>query len=222
MLKLLLVDDHAIFRSGLRALLESEPDMSVVGEAGDGYAALRIAAEVEPDVVVLDLSVPGGLAGPRIAEELLVARPKLKICVLTMHDEQSYLREMFQIGAWAFVLKRSRPEIFIGAVRAAARGEHFVDPAIVGGVIDAFVGRTPVAPDSRRLSQLSKREQDVCRLVALGYTSGEAGKLLSLSPRTVESHRHNIMARLELRSRADLVRFALDNGLIGTDGPSRS
>ncbi len=186
----------------------------MVGEAGDGVSALRLAEKVEFDVAVLDLSLPGGLSGPRVAEELLSARSSLAICVLTMHDEQHYLKEMFQIGARAFVLKRSRPEILIGAIRAVERGEQFVDPALVGGFIDAFVGRAPTSA-AHRVEVLTEREREVCRLVALGHTNHEAGELLSISSRTVETHRRNLMARLDLRSRAELVRFALDNGLIG-------
>ena len=215
MLRVLLVDDHAIFRSGLRALLEAESDLEVVGEAGDGLGALREAAKVKPEIVVLDLSLPGGMSGPRVAEELLDVSPALRICVLTMHDEQHYLKEMFQIGARAFVLKRSRPEILVGAIRAVYRGEQFVDPALVGGFIDAFVGRQPATATAHRVDVLSEREREICRLVALGYTNGEAGGLLRISSRTVETHRRNIMARLDLRNRAELVRFAMDNGLLG-------
>ena len=210
----MLVDDHAIFRSGLRALLEAESDLSVVQEASDGLSAVRAAKEHSLDVVVLDLSMPGVLSGPRTAEELLKCTPHVGICVLTMHDEQHYVKEMFRIGARAFVLKRSPPEALVAAIRAVHRGEQYVDPALVGSVIDVFVGRAPSGDSSTRLDALTARERDVCRLVALGHTNAEIGRLLSISIRTVETHRRNAMARLDLRTRAELVRFALDNGLV--------
>lgn len=216
MYNLMLVDDHALFRAGIRALLNAESDMCVVAEAADGHAAIRLADHDPLDTVVLDLSMPGGLSGPRTAEELLALKPLLKIVVLTMHDEPHYLKELFAIGAHAFVLKHSRPEVLVSAVRAAHRGQRYVDPALMGGFIDAYVGGPQSDEPVRRAGQLSEREREVCRFIALGHTNREVGELLHISARTVESHRRNIMARLDLKSRAQLVRFALDNGVISS------
>ena len=213
MIRILVADDHAMFRSGLKALLEAEPDLMIVGEAATGPAALRELEALDLDLMVLDLSMPGGMSGPRVAEEALKLRPGLAIVVLTMHEEDYYLRETFEIGARAFVLKRSEPTHLLAAIRAVHRGEQYVDPALVGAVMDRFVGRLTPSADSR-LDMLTSREQEVCRLVALGHTNNEVGAKLFISARTVETHRRNVMNRLGLRNRAELVRFAIENGLV--------
>lgn len=213
MTRILLVDDHAIFRSGMRALLDGTPDLEVVAEASDGVAALAMLERHEVDVMLLDLSMPGAMSGPRTAEEALESHPHLTVVVLSMHDDDYYLREMLEIGARAYVLKRSPPEVLTSAIRAAAGGQQFVDPALVGGLINAYMGR-PKGEGEARLDLLTDREREVCRLVALGYTNQEVGRHLHISPRTVETHRRNVMHRLDLRNRAELVRFAIDNALI--------
>lgn len=213
MTRILLVDDHAIFRSGMRALLDGTTGLDVVAEASNGLQALQMLGQHEVDVILLDLSMPGALSGPRTAEEALQAHPHLAIVVLSMHDDDYYLREMLEIGARAYVLKRSPPEVLTSAIRAAAAGQQFVDPSLVGGLIDAYMGR-PKDDGEGRLDLLTEREREVCRLVALGYTNQEVGRQLHISSRTVETHRHNIMHRLDLRNRAELVRFAIDNALI--------
>ena len=213
-IRILTVDDHAIFRSGLRALLRAEAGLEVAGEASDGATALEILRKEQFDVLLLDLSLPGGLSGPRVAEESMTLAPGMAVVVLTMHDEEYYLREMFQIGVRAFVLKRSPPAVLLAAIRAARRGEQFVDPALMSGFVDAYMGRKKQAVRDARADLLTEREREVCQLVALGHTNNEVAEKLYISPRTVETHRRNIMARLELRNRAELVRFAMDNGIV--------
>jgi len=214
-IKVFITDDHAVLRSGLRALLESERDLTIVGEASSGLDALRALEEVPMDVLLLDISMPG-LPGPRTAEELLRRRPALAIVVLTMHEDEYYLREMLRIGVRGYVLKKSSGTELVHAIRAAYRGESYIDPALADLVISPYVGK-PSTKEPGRLGLLTPREQEVCRLLAYGYTNAEVAEKLFISDRTVETHRTNIMGKLSLNGRAELVRFAIDNGLLKID-----
>ena len=212
-IKIVITDDHAVFRSGLRALLEKEPDFEVVGETGSGMDTIELAKELHFDLLLLDISMPG-LSGPRLAEEILKQKPKLAIVVLTMHDDEHYLRELFRIGARGYVLKKSTGTELVQAIRSAYAGNVYVDPALSDVLVSSYVGRQPAKEESGRLGLLTSREKEICRLLALGYTNSEVGDKLFISVRTVETHRSNIMAKLELESRAELVRFAINNGLL--------
>ena len=212
-IRLMIADDHAVFRGGLRALLEAEPDLSVVAEAGDGFEAVKLAIAEDIDVLLLDITMPG-LTGPRVAESVLAEKPHLAIVVLTMHEDEYYLQELFKIGVRGFVLKKSTGDELIQAVRAAYRGEQYVDPSLGGRALSAVLGAPQRPPKQSRADLLTAREREVCTLLAYGYTNHEIGEQLSISERTVEGHRANIMSKLELGSRAELVRFAIDNGLL--------
>ncbi len=212
-IRILIADDHAVFRSGLKALLEKESDLEVVAEAGDGLAAIDALDRYEFDVMLLDLSMPK-LPGARVAEIALKKNPRLAIVVLTMHEDEYYLQELFKIGARAFVLKKSTGTELIQAIRVAHRGEQFIDPALAGRVISTYVGRTPSKKVEGRLDLLTPREQEVCTLLAFGHTNAEIAERLFISERTVETHRTNLLSKLDLKSRAELVRFAIDHGLI--------
>ncbi|MGD0089169.1 MAG: response regulator transcription factor [Planctomycetota bacterium] len=212
-IRVLLADDHAVFRSGLRALLEKEKDIQVVAETGTGADTIRAVAENSVDVLILDISMPG-LPGPRVAEAVLQKKPKLAIVVLTMHDDEYYLQEMFRIGARAFVLKKATATDVVQAIRAVYRGEQYVDSSLTGHVISSYVGRPSKEHTLGRLEILTAREQEVCALLAYGYTNGEIAQRLFISERTVETHRTNIMGKLNLNSRVELVRFAIENGLL--------
>ena len=211
-IRLIIADDHAIFRSGLRALLEQQSDFEVVDETGNGFDTIRAVQDQSIDVLLLDLSMPG-LPGARVAESVLAEKPHLAIVILTMHEDEYYLRELFKMGVRAFVLKKSTGTELIRAIRAAHRGEQYVDPSLGGKLISAIC-----APDPQRgvgrLEVLTPREQEVCTLLAYGHTNGEIADKLCISERTVESHRTNINAKLGLKSRAELVRFAIENGLL--------
>ncbi len=213
-IRIMLADDHAVFRSGLRALLEKEKDFRVVNESGSGVDTLRLLDDAAADVLLLDISMPG-LPGPRVAEEALRKRPSLAIVILTMHEDEYYLQEMLRIGVRGYVLKKSTGTELVHAIRAAYRGDCYIDPALANLVISPYVGK-PASNDPNRLGVLTQREQEVCRLLALGHTNAEVGKQLFISDRTVETHRNNIMGKLGLKSRAELVRFAIDNGLLKT------
>jgi DNA-binding NarL/FixJ family response regulator len=212
-IRILIADDHAVFRSGLRALLEKEEDFQIVGETGTGIDTIRAVESTALDVLILDINMPG-LPGPRVAEAVLEKKPKLAIVILTMHEDEYYVQELFRIGARAFVLKKATATDLVQAIRAVYRGEQYIDPSLTARVISSYVGRPAKEAKPGRLEILTPREQEVCSLLAYGYTNAEIGQRLFISERTVETHRTNIMAKLNLKSRVELVRFAIDNGLL--------
>ena len=214
-IRVLIADDHAVFRSGIRALLEKEPGIEVVGETGSGTETVRAVDEVKLDVLLLDISMPG-LKGPKVAEQVLSKRPSLVIVILTMHEDEYYLQELLRIGVRGYVLKKSTGTELVQAIRAVYRGDSYIDPGLAQLVISPYVGKEASATASR-VDVLTPREQEVCRLLAYGHTNVEAAEQLFISDRTVESHRTNIMSKLGIKTRAELVRFAIDNKLLCMD-----
>jgi two-component system response regulator NreC len=212
-IRILIADDHAVFRSGLKALLEKEADIEVVGETGNGFETIRAAIEMEVDVLLLDISMPG-LPGAKVAEAVLKDKPNMAIVILTMHEDEYYLQELFRLGVRAYVLKKSTGTDVVQAIRAARKGEQYVDPALAGLLISSYVGRQPKKQKTERLDLMTARELEVLTLLAYGHTNAEIADKLCISERTVESHRTNIMNKLEIKSRAELVRFAIDNGML--------
>ncbi|MBI5095247.1 MAG: response regulator transcription factor [Candidatus Hydrogenedentes bacterium] len=211
-IKIAIADDHAVFRSGLRALLEKEADFDVIGEAGSGEETLKMLESRDSDILILDINMPG-LSGSKLAERVLKKYPRLAIVILTMHEDEHYLQELFRTGVRGYVLKKSTGTDLLQALRAAYRGEKYIDPALVDLVVSPYVGK-PVSKDSGRLGLLTDREKEVCRLLACGYSHSRVADKLCISPRTVESHRSNIMTKLGLENRADLIHFAMSNGLL--------
>jgi len=212
-IRVFIADDHAVFRSGLRVLLEKEPDIEVVGETGNGFDTIRAVAETDLDLLLLDVAMPG-LPGSKVAEAVLKNKPNLAIVVLTMHEDEYYLQEFFRLGVRAYVLKKSTGTDVVQAIRAARKGEQYIDPALAGLVISTYVGRQQKKPKTERLDLMTPRELEVTTLLAYGHTNAEIAEKLCISERTVESHRTNIMAKLEFKSRAELVRFAIENGML--------
>jgi DNA-binding NarL/FixJ family response regulator len=208
-IRVLVVDDHAVVRSGLRRLLDAESDIETVGEAPNADRAVFEAIDSEPDVVLLDLIMPekGGIEG---MPAVLQAVPEAKVLVLSMQDDPRYVRAAFEAGASGYVLKEAADTEVVAAVRAVAAGERYVHPALGARLIAAET------EERRRAEQdpLSEREREVLRLLALGHTNQEIAKQLYISVRTSETHRAHIMQKLSLSSRAELVRYALENGLI--------
>jgi two-component system, NarL family, response regulator NreC len=202
-------DDHAVVRSGLRSLLEHEDDIEVVAEAGDVPSALRYVGAHRPKVLVLDLHMPGEPSLPAIPK-FKEASPDTRIVVLTMQDDPAFAREALQAGATGYVLKEAANDELAQAIRMAVEGRTYLHPEL-----GAKLAAEPPAPAGPP-DDLTEREVEVLRLIALGYTNAEIGKQLYLSVRTVESHRAHIQQKVRLTSRAELVRYALDNGLIET------
>jgi two-component system response regulator NreC len=204
-IRIVLADDHAVVRSALRLLLEAEPDFEVAAEAGDSETATRYVLGHKPDVLVLDLNMPGesGLSAiPRLRSQ----SPDTQIVVLTMQGETAFAREAMQAGARAYVLKDAAESELVQAVRLAARGETYLQPELGA--------RLASEPDTRPTDELSERELEVLRLIALGYTNNEIAEQLYLSVRTVESHRAHIQQKLRRTTRSELVRYALERGLL--------
>ena len=208
-IRVVLVDDHAILRSGLRRVLDAEPDIEVVGEAESADRAVFEALANKPDIVVMDLVMPGksGIEG---MPAVLQAVPDVKLLVLSMQDDPRYVREAFEAGAAGYVLKEAADTEVVGALRAVAAGERYVHPTLGARLVAAE------AEERKRADAdpLSEREREVLRLLALGHTNQEIAKMLYISVRTAETHRAHIMQKLRLSSRAELVRYALENGLI--------
>ncbi len=221
-IRLLLADDHAVLRSGLRLLLNAEPDMEVVGEAGDGTEALERSLELHPDVVLMDITMEGmsGLAATRAIRDRL---PGTKVLVLTMHDDEEYLRQMMEAGATGYVVKRAADTELAVAIRAVHRGEVFVYPSLTKVLLGDLV-RKPGDERSQQDSYelLSAREKEVLRLVALGHTNKQIASELYLSVKTIETYRGRMMRKLGLKSRAGLVRYALGRGLLEDGTPENA
>ena len=206
-IRIVLADDHAVVRRGLELLLDAEKDFEVVASVGDVEAALRTTRGYKPDVVVLDLNMPGGSSLEAIPQ-ILEASPGTQITVLTMQNEPAFARQALSAGARAYVLKEAADDELVTAVRRAAAGETYLNPQL-GARMAAEPPQPPGPPDD-----LSEREVEVLRMIALGHTNAEIAEQLYLSIRTVESHRAHIQQKLRRSSRADLVRYALDHGLV--------
>ncbi|MBA3512988.1 MAG: response regulator transcription factor [Pyrinomonadaceae bacterium] len=209
-LRIFLADDHAVVREGLKSLVNAQPDMEVVGEAGDGRATWQRAKQLQPDVVVMDISMPE-LNGVQATERLKGECPEVRVLALTVHEDTSYLRQLLQAGASGYVLKRGAAEELIHAIRTVAAGGVYLDPSLAGRVVSRYIGSQAPNGASQR-GDLSERETDVLRLIALGYSNKEIAAQLGISVRTVETYKTRLMVKLDLSSRADIVRYALHQG----------
>ena len=209
MIRVLIVDDHSVVRAGVRLLLEHEEDMEPVGEAADARQALEMARRLTPDVVVMDVVMPG-TTGVDAAAEIRHELPDVRILMLSMQDDPSYVRQAFANGATGYVLKEAADAELVTAVRRVASGEQYVHPSMGA----KLVGDS--GPAKRDDDPLSDREREVLSLLALGYTNQEIADRLVVSVRTVEAHRAHILTKLRLSTRAELVRYAIDTGLLDT------
>lgn len=211
--RILLVDDHAVLRAGLKALLEAEPDLEVVGEASTGEEAVEEAESLAPDVVLMDLSMPGG-GGLEATRRIAGLEPEIRVLVLTVHAEEEYLLPVLEAGGSGYVTKTSADEDLIGAIRTVARGETFLYPSAATLLLKGYK-RT--GGESDPLEELSEREREVLAYTAEGYTSAEIGEKLFISPKTVDTYRSRVMRKLGFTHRPELVRFALETGLLKAD-----
>jgi len=211
-IRLLIVDDHQLVRSGLRRLLEAEEDFEVEDEAGTAYDAVRLARLHKPDVILLDVVMPGG-SGLDAIPDILEAAPNAHVLALSMQDDPSYVRHAFAVGAKGYVLKEAADDELLAAIREVAKGGNYVDHQL-GSRLAAHDASAAAAKEA---DPLSDREREVLKLLALGYTNQEISKQLYISVRTAETHRARIMQKLRLTTRAELVRVAIERGLLAED-----
>ena len=208
-----IADDHAVVRDGLRALVEAQPGLKVIGEAANGHEAWRQACDLMPNVVLLDVSMPG-TGGTEAAQRIATDCPSVRVLALTMHEERGYVARLLRAGAAGYVLKRSAAAELVRAIRAVAAGERYVDPSLAGALLgDQSTGRSERLTTRRAgIGDLTTREAEVLRLVARGHSNKEISTALEISVKTVETHKANGMAKLGLTNRAALVRFAMEEG----------
>jgi two-component system response regulator NreC len=215
-IRILIADDHAVVRTGLRALLDRAPDMQTVGEATDGEEALHLASELHPDVVLLDISMPGP-GGIEATKQLKKALPDIRVLILTVHKDEKLLQEAIKAGASGYVTKNALEPELINAVHAVWRGDLYVHPTMTRALLQGLTQPAAEIPATEpAIEELTPREIEVLCLIAQGYTNREAADELSISVRTVETHRANIMGKLNLRGRVELVRYAMEHGLLDT------
>jgi len=209
-LRILLIDDHVVVREGLKALINAQHDMEVVGEAGNGRAALTLAETLRPEIAIIDVSMPG-LSGAQVTEGLKRADPALKVLALTVHEDKGYLRLMLEAGASGYALKRAAADELIHAIRVVSSGGVYLDPFLAGKVVGRLV-RNPSTLEALQVEPLSDRESDVALRLARGYSVKEIAAQLDIGVKTVETYKARSFEKLGLRSRADLVRYAMQRG----------
>ncbi len=212
-IRVLMVDDHPVVLAGLKALVGANPDFTIVGEARDGRTALRMAIQLVPDVVVLDISLPE-MNGIELAAALRTERPECRVLVLTVHEERAYLRQVIELGVGGYLLKRSAADELPRAIHAVAAGGMYLDPAIAGKVVGRLAPGT-AQPHTGQGADLSERETDVLRLIAGGHSNKAISARLNISVKTVETYKARAMEKLGFHSRVDVVRYAAEQGWLG-------
>ncbi len=216
-IRIVLVDDHDIVRSGLKMLLQAQADIEIVGEAESGEQATEICQQVQPDVVIMDITLPG-MSGLEATRQLKQHHPNIAILALTIHEGEQYFFEMLNAGASGYVPKRAAPTDLVAAIRAVSAGEVYLHPTVAKALVNDYLKRVQAGYDSTSYDGLSQREQEVLKLIAEGLMNREIAEKLNISVRTVERHRENIMSKLNLHTRAELVRYAADKGLLDLTG----
>ncbi len=215
-IRLILIEDHAMVRAGFRMLFEAQPDMVIVGEAESGAEGMALLETVQSDVIVLDVSMPE-LGGAEVAQLLKEQYPHVRILAVTIHDSQAYLLQMLDAGVDGYLPKRAAAEELVNAVRTVHAGERYLHPSLVGALMNGYLTRPEEQPKSR---ELTPRQREVLTLVADGLTSQMVGEKLGLSARTVDRHIENMLRRLKMHSRVELVRYAIREGLIDAEDQS--
>ena len=211
MIKVLIADDHAIVRTGLRAVLKSEPTLELVGEATGGFEAIELVDKTHPDILILDLSMPD-LDGIAVTKQIKPLYPDLRILILTVHEDEALLREAIKAGTSGYILKRAAEAELIAAIRIIMRGDLYVEPSMVRALLSDSL--KPAIEQREVVEPLTPREKEVLQLIVQGYTNRQIGEELNISMRTVEGHRSNLVEKLGLHSRVELVRYARQHGLI--------
>jgi DNA-binding NarL/FixJ family response regulator len=211
-IRVLLADDHTLLRSGIKALLEDEPDIAIVGEAEDGREAVRLAHTLRPNLVLMDIAMPL-LNGLEATRQIKREHPEIKVLVLTMYDHEEYFRQVLEAGASGYIIKRAAANELVAAIRAVYEGESVLSPAITRYLLEDYLsGET--RKDEHDPNALSPREREVLQLIAEGNTSREIAEILNLSTKTVQSHRTNLMRKLDLHDRGDLIKYAIQKKII--------
>ena len=211
-IRLFLVDDHAVVRLGLRMLFESEPDLEIVGEADRVSEALALIPQTNPDVILMDIGLPDQ-SGITATREIKRMRPEIAVVALTIHEDEEYFFKMLEAGASGYVPKRAAPEELLTAIRSAASGEVYLYPSLAKLLVKDYLGQQQSKPTAA-MNELTAREQEVLAMLAEGASNTEIGDKLTISPKTVSRHRENIMEKLNLHSRSDLVKYAIRKGII--------
>ncbi|WP_099361045.1 response regulator [Fredinandcohnia onubensis] len=214
MVKLLIVDDHAVVRSGLMMLLNGKNNIEVIGEASEGDEAIKKAKELNPDVVLMDLSMPHGKDGLTATQELHELMPDIAILILTMHDDEEYLFRAIQSGASGYILKNAPHEDLLGAIESVSTGNAYLTPSATKVLMSGYLDRVKKGDNADTFALLSEREKEVLEWIAKGYSNKEIGERLVISVKTVESHKSNLMEKLGLKSRPELVKYAMKKGLL--------
>jgi two-component system, NarL family, response regulator NreC len=210
--RILLADDHTILRDGIRALLDDEPDMVVVGEAEDGRTAVRLACQLKPDVVIMDIAMPL-LNGLEATRQIKHDCPQVKVLILTMHENEEYIRQVLASGAMGYILKDAAARELLDAIHTVQRGEAVLSPAITRLVIENYLRWGDLQKDNPS-NGLSPREREVLQLIAEGYSNKQIAEILCISIKTVQAHRMRLMSKLDLHDRADLIKYAIQRKII--------
>ncbi|MGZ4135210.1 MAG: response regulator [Tumebacillaceae bacterium] len=213
-IRLLIADDHAIVRSGLSMLINAQPDMEVIGTAADGGEAFQKALELQPDIVLMDLSMPPGENGLSATTRLRDAAPNISVLVLTMHDDEEYLFRVLQAGASGYILKSAPDQDLLTAIRTVKSGAAYLHPSATKSLIQEFLQRVHKGEDVEQFQVLTNREQEILTLIAKGYSNKEIAENLIVSVKTIESHKAKIMEKLHMKSRHELVSYAIKKGLL--------
>ncbi|KRF44123.1 response regulator [Paenibacillus sp. Soil787] len=214
MLKVLVVDDHAVVRSGLMMLLHGKHNIEVIGEAADGEEGIQAAQLLKPDVVLMDLNMPSGMDGLTATTELRRLMPDLAILILTMHDDDEYLFRAIHVGASGYILKSAPHEELLTAIRSVAAGNAYLYPTATKRLMNEYIERLKQGENTDTFASLSEREKEVLALIAKGFSNKEIAEQLIISVKTVESHKSNVMEKLGLKTRPELVKYAVKKGLL--------
>lgn len=217
MIRVLIVDDHDLVREGIRALLEQDAAFQVVAETGDGQEAIRLAGRLRPNVVLMDVNLPGGMGGLEATETIVRDCPEVKVIILTQYENREYVKRAIRIGARGYLLKRSVSAQLKDAIRAVDRGERYLHPLAASELVDLVTTGKSLEEDD--YERLTPREKQVFKLLAEGKTSRDISKYLTISLKTAMTHRTNIMTKLNVHSRTELVRYAIRKAIIPMDGP---
>lgn len=212
-IRVLIADDHTIVREGIRMILTSQPDIEVVGEAANGQEAIDLTRKLRPDVVVMDISMPG-VSGIHATKTIKAEMPEVNVLALTMHEDETYVFQLLKAGASGYVLKRGAASDLVNAVRAASKGEAFLYPSVAKAVVQDYLQRVEAGEERERWDGLTQREREILKLIAEGYTNQEIAQKLYISVKTVQTHRAHILEKLGLHDRTELVRYAIRKGLI--------